>query len=100
MERARFEQELQAQGYELSTVTRTAHGRLDVHTHPFEARALILCGEIRIRCAGEEEKLYRPGDIFQLAPGQPHSESYGPEGVSYLVGRKQAPGLSCAAATL
>ncbi|MCZ8252257.1 MAG: cupin [Hylemonella sp.] len=88
MDRARFEQELQSQGYEMSTVTRTADGRLDVHTHPFEARALILAGEIRIRCEGEEEKLYRPGEVFHLAHGQPHSESYGPEGVSYLVGRR------------
>ena len=88
MDRARFEQELQAQGYELSTVTRAAQGRLDVHTHPFEARALILSGEIRIQCTGEEEKLYRPGEVFHLAHGQPHSESYGPEGVRYLVGRR------------
>ncbi len=88
MDRARFEQELQALGYEVSTVTRPAHGSLDVHTHSFEAHALILAGEIRIRCVGEEEKLYRPGEVFHLAYGQPHSESYGPEGVSYLVGRK------------
>jgi quercetin dioxygenase-like cupin family protein len=88
MDRARFEQALQTQGYEVSTVTRTAHGHLDVHTHPFEARALILAGEIRIRCEGEEEKLYRPGEVFHHAHGQPHSESYGPEGVSYLVGRR------------
>lgn len=88
MDRAQFEQTLQAQGYEVSTVSRAAHGSLDVHTHPFEARALILAGEIRIRCEGEEEKLYRPGEVFHLAHGQPHSESYGPEGVSYLVGRR------------
>ncbi len=88
MDRARFEQELQAQGYEVSTVSRPGHGNLDLHTHSFEARALILTGEIRIRCEGEEEKLYRPGEVFHLAHGQPHSESYGPEGVSYLVGRK------------
>jgi quercetin dioxygenase-like cupin family protein len=88
MERALFEQDLLAKGYAVSTVTRAAHGRLDVHTHPFEARALILTGEIRIQCVDQEEKLYRPGEIFHLAHEEPHSESYGPEGVSYLVGRK------------
>ena len=88
MDRAQFEQTLLAQGYTVSTVTRAAHGRLDEHTHPFEAHALILTGEIRIQCASEEEKLYRPGEVFHLVHGQPHSESYGPEGVSYLVGRK------------
>ena len=90
MERAAFEQDLLARGYTVSTVTRAAHGRLDVHTHPFEARALILTGEIRIQCAGQEEKLYRPGEVFHLVHEEPHSESYGPEGVSYLVGRKPA----------
>jgi quercetin dioxygenase-like cupin family protein len=88
MERALFEQNLLGQGYAMSTVSRPANGQLDVHTHPFEARALILTGEIRIRCVGQEEKLYRPGEIFHLAHEEPHSESYGPEGVSYLVGRK------------
>jgi quercetin dioxygenase-like cupin family protein len=88
MERAPFEQDLLAQGYDVSMVTRAANGQLDVHTHPFEARALILAGEIRIQCVGQEEKLYRPGEIFHLAHAEPHSESYGPEGVSYLVGRK------------
>lgn len=88
MEHGPFEQELLAQGYAVSTVTRAANGQLDLHTHPFEARALILTGEIRIQCAGQEEKLYRPGEVFHLAHEEPHSESYGPEGVSYLVGRK------------
>lgn len=88
MERAVFEQELLGQGYAVSTVTRAAHGKLDMHSHPFEAKALILTGEIRIQCEGQEEKLYRPGEVFHLAREEPHSESYGPEGVSYLVGRK------------
>ena len=89
MERAQFEQELRSLGYEqVTTVTRAANGQLEVHTHPFEARALILEGEIRIQCAGEDEKLYRPGEVFHLAQEQPHNERYGPEGVRYLVGRK------------
>jgi hypothetical protein len=32
--------------------------------------------------------LYRPGEVFHLAQAEPHSERYGPTGVSYLVGRK------------
>jgi quercetin dioxygenase-like cupin family protein len=83
-----FERDLRARGYEVSTVSRPAGAALDMHTHPFVARALILSGEIRIRCQSEGEVLYRAGDVFQLAPGQPHSEGYGPEGVSYLVGRR------------
>ena len=88
MDRASFEQQLRAEGYEqVTTVTREANGFLDVHTHPFEARALILRGEISIHCNGHDT-LYRPGDIFHLGHAVPHSERYGPAGVSYLVGRK------------
>lgn len=84
-----FSQVLQREGFSaITTVTREPDGFLDTHTHPFEAKALILAGEIRIQCAGQEEKLYRPGEVFHLAHEEAHSESYGPEGVSYLVGRK------------
>lgn len=88
MDVEQFEQQLRAQGYEeFTTVTRPADGFLDVHTHPFEARALILSGEISIRC-GQQETLYRPGQVFHLAAAEPHAERYGPAGVSYRVGRK------------
>lgn len=88
MDQEQFLQQLRAEGYEqVTTVTRAPNGFLDVHTHPFEARALILRGEISIRCDGQET-VYRPGDIFHLGRAAPHSESYGPAGVSYLVGRK------------
>ena len=79
-----FLQELQQRGFEsITTVTREPHGALGTHTHPFEARALILSGEIRIG-----NVLYRPGDVFHLECNEPHAEQYGPDGVSYLVGRK------------
>lgn len=88
MDQEQFLLQLRAQGYEqVTTVTRAPHGFLDVHQHPFESRALILSGEISIRCNGHEV-LYRPGDVFHLRHAEPHSERYGPAGVSYLVGRK------------
>lgn len=88
MEHEEFLGQLRAAGFEqVTTVTREPHGALEVHTHPFEARALILEGEIRISCAGRET-VYRPGDVFHLAQAEPHSERYGPQGVRYLVGRK------------
>ena len=33
---------------------------------------------------------YNAGDIFRLAAGTPHTESAGPQGVSYRVGRRGA----------
>ncbi|WP_231969697.1 cupin domain-containing protein [Polynucleobacter necessarius] len=62
------------------------NGRLDQHEHPFEVKALVTEGSIVIDgiCS-----VYKPGDIFQLDCGQPHAESYGPQGVKYLASRKQ-----------
>ena len=88
MDSSNFTLELQREGYgTITTVTREPDGFLDTHTHPFEAKALILNGEITLVCKGQE-RLYRPGEVFHLAQAEPHSERYGPAGVTYLVGRK------------
>ena len=52
MNREEFTQALRQEGYaQVTVVKRAAGGRLDLHTHPFEAKALILGGEGRIgRC--------------------------------------------------
>lgn len=85
---AAFAQTLAGEGFEPPvTVTREAGGMLDDHTHPFEAKALILSGEIRI-VAGASERTYSVGEVFHLQAHEPHSEFYGPTGVRYLVGRK------------
>lgn len=86
-----FAQTLAREGFEHPvTVTRDAGGMLDDHTHPFEAKALILSGEIRIVTA-RAERVYGMGEVFHLQAQEPHSEFYGPAGVSYLVGRKSPP---------
>lgn len=88
MERQAFLDTLKAEGYaEPVLVQRAPDGRLDDHAHPFEAKAPILRGEIRIH-AGGEIKIYRDGDVFHLRRDEPHRESYGPEGVDYLSGRR------------
>jgi uncharacterized RmlC-like cupin family protein len=88
MQRDTFLAQLQQQGFpEPSLVERAANGFIDTHTHPFEAQALILSGEIRLR-VGELESVYRAGDVFHLGANVAHAEWYGPQGVSYLAGRK------------
>ncbi|MBC8639345.1 cupin [Caballeronia sp. EK] len=88
MQRDEFLALLASEGFrEVVTVTREPDGSMDVHAHPFEAKALILEGDLSIRI-GADANTYRPGDIFHLATNIEHSEQYGPEGVSYLVGRK------------
>ncbi|WP_153041169.1 cupin [Paraburkholderia monticola] len=52
-----------------------------------KAKALIVEGEIRIR-VGDEERLYRAGDVFHPPANEAHAEQYGPQDVTYLVGGK------------
>lgn len=88
MEQQEFLDTLKAEGYaEPVLVQRAPDGKLDDYAHPFEAKALILKGEIRIH-AGGEIKIYRAGDVFHLRRDEAHRESYGPDGVEYLSGRR------------
>jgi quercetin dioxygenase-like cupin family protein len=88
MDRTTFAESLTKDGFpEAVLVTREANVEMDVHQHPFEARALIVEGDMHIR-VGDEEREYKVGDVFQLPANEPHSERYGPNGVTYLVGRK------------
>ena len=88
MEREEFIAMLAAERFgEVVSVEREANGSLDAHAHPFEAKALVLRGELTIQTK-EAERLYRAGDIFHLRAQVVHEERYGPAGVSYLVGRK------------
>lgn len=57
------------------------------HTHPFDASALIVAGEMWLRC-GPDERHLQPGDTFELARGTPHAERYGPLGATYWVARR------------
>jgi quercetin dioxygenase-like cupin family protein len=90
MDKALFERQLTQDGFEVSTVTRDANAFVDTHSHPFEAKALILSGQISIQVQGKDV-LYQPGQVFHLPAGMAHTERYGPQGVTYLVGRKVYP---------
>ncbi|MCP2089446.1 UNVERIFIED_ORG: quercetin dioxygenase-like cupin family protein [Paraburkholderia sediminicola] len=88
MDRKAFTESLAKEGFpEAVVVTREANITMAVHEHPFEAKALILEGELHIR-VGDTEQVYKVGDVFQLPANKPHAERYGPNGVKYLVGRK------------
>lgn len=63
------------------------------HAHPFDIRALVLEGEIRLTVEGDEYA-YREGDIFVMPAGHRHAEAVGPDGVDYLVGRRKTPALA------
>ncbi len=88
MNETEFRQMLAEQGFEnVVTVEREPDGALDTHSHPFEACALVVAGDITIVAEGKTWHC-GPGDTFRLAADTPHTERYGPAGVTYLAGRK------------
>jgi quercetin dioxygenase-like cupin family protein len=88
MNRIEFEKELHAQGY-LEIVDRrmAANDTNPEHSHEFDARLLVVEGEITITREGEE-RTYRAGDTFSMTAGCLHTERSGAEGVRYLAGRR------------
>lgn len=84
-----FAAELRKDGY-LDTETKTieADKVVGLHSHPFDVRAVVLKGSARIACGNEPAREFKPGDIVEVAAGVEHSEHYGPQGYTILVGRR------------
>jgi uncharacterized cupin superfamily protein len=89
MDRATWEAGLRADGYAGPLDRRMDPGQTaPEHSHPFDARLLILEGEFILTCQGETRR-YGPGDCFELDANIPHAEAVGRAGATYLVGRRQ-----------
>ena len=87
MNTPQFIEMLQQEGYPDPVEVRQApNGSLGEHTHPFAVKALVIDGSIDITIQGHR-KTYFAGDVFQLGFEEPHLESYGPNGVTYLASR-------------
>ena len=87
-----FQAELQAGHYsDAVPVHREAGYQLAGHQHSFDACALITAGEITLVVDGVASR-YGVGDVFRLAAGMMHLESAGPQGVTYLSGRREGSG--------
>jgi quercetin dioxygenase-like cupin family protein len=88
MKREDFEKELRAHGYREVVDRRMEAGQINPeHAHEFDARLLVLEGEMTIVCDGKE-RTYRTGDTLAMTAGRRHTERCGPEGVRYLAGRR------------
>jgi AraC-like ligand binding domain len=85
-----FESQLRALGFDTVVDRKWGPSAVaDTHSRPFEARALVVKGEMWLTIDGLTRHL-KSGDRFELQPGQLHSERYGPEGAVYWVGRRHA----------
>ena len=60
------------------------------HSHPFDARVLILAGAFTLAAQGQSRTFY-PGEHFEVAAGCIHSQQYGPEGTAFLIACKHHP---------
>jgi quercetin dioxygenase-like cupin family protein len=88
MSRAEFEIELHDQGYaEVVDRRMEANTVNPEHAHEFDARLLVLEGEMTITRDGHEHT-YRASDTFAISAGRRHAERCGPEGARYLAGRR------------
>ena len=57
------------------------------HSHPFDASAQVVQGEMWLQ-VGDETRHIPTGGTFELARNTPHSERYGSEGAVYWVARR------------
>ena len=70
---------------EVRTIAANVHNK--EHAHAFDVRALMLAGELTLSAQGKQAT-YRTGEIFTLAANCEHVEQFGPQGATYLVGRR------------
>jgi quercetin dioxygenase-like cupin family protein len=81
---------LKADGYDevehKSVPAATRHGE---HRHPWDARLLVVDGELTLGIAGAS-RTYRPGESFEVAREVPHTERYADDRETQLiVGRRR-----------
>lgn len=89
MDQAAFLTALAQDGYsEISTSTQAPLHENPVHSHPFSARGLIVSGEMTLHFEGKTQ-VCKAGDTFAMQAGCEHEEIFGPEGATYVVGRRQ-----------
>jgi len=84
---AKFETALAADGFAVAMKSMDPSMVVDDHTHDFEVRGLVTEGHFNITVGGQTTR-YAAGDRFEMAAGCVHSEEIGPDGVTFVVGRR------------
>ena len=86
MDTREFEAQLRRDGY-LDIKSKTIDPAISTrpHTHPFDTRLMVLEGDVTIIC-GEQQRLYRPGDVMEIARGVEHCEQYASARFGLVVG--------------
>ena len=87
IDRATFESELKRDGYEVLVSTTPGAKVNPPHSHPFDVQALVLKGAVTLTVDGAS-RTYETGDVFTMARGCQHFESYDDRGAEVLLGRR------------
>jgi len=82
-----FEADLKREGYTVFYGGLRANQENPEHGHPWDARVMVIGGEITITRDGKAET-FHTGDSCRVPANCLHTESVGPQGVAYVAGRK------------
>lgn len=84
-----FEETLTREGYEEIATRTTPGGKHNPeHSHPYDVHAMVVDGALTLDWDGRT-RTYVAGEVFTMARGCPHTETYGPLGATTLSGRKR-----------
>lgn len=86
LSREAFESDLRREGFEVVHGGEKAGFREELHAHDFDARIMVLSGEIAV-VRDNKAETFRAGDHCEIAAGCQHTTQVGPEGVAYIVGK-------------
>jgi quercetin dioxygenase-like cupin family protein len=89
MNQNEFEAELRRDGYQIFYGGLSASTVNPEHAHDWDARVMVIGGEITLTRAGKAER-FAVGDSCAVAAGELHSERVGPQGVAFIAGRRVA----------
>ncbi len=91
MDKAEFAADLRREGYRIVNSSVKPNLVEPNHCHDFDAKALVLGGEITIT-RDNSPVTFGAGQCFEVPAGCMHAEHVGPEGVALLSGRRRNGG--------
>jgi len=82
-----FDADLRRESYEVMNTGLAPNQLNPAHTHDFDARIMVVSGEITITRDGQA-RTYHAGDYWLTPARAVHAELAGPEGVAIIIGRR------------
>ncbi len=84
--REAFESDLRREGFDIVNGGQQPNFAEDLHAHDFDARIMVLSGEITV-CRDGKAEVFHAGDHCEIPALCQHTTQVGPQGVAYMVGK-------------